>query len=123
MGDPWELSEFLGRQHLELGGIIMGVDVRTDKYYGNQEELAIVKLNSPFQYKNVTCEYFIASPRYENTSLNSLTSGQDVTCALTRIPAEQVHSIDPFDLSWWRGGGVTATARIVPAIPNPRRAQ
>jgi len=109
LSDPWELGEALGWKELE--GVILDVDVRIDKYYGNQEELALLKLDSPFEYNNTTCEYFIISPRMEGGSLNFLISGESVNFAMTRISQEQAHSKDPFDLSKWRGG-VAAIATL-----------
>ncbi len=109
LSDPWELGEALGWRELE--GVILDVDVRIDKYYGNQEELALLKLNLPFEYNNTTCEYFVISPRLEDDSLNFLISGKSSNFAMTRISQEQAHSKDPLDLSKWRGG-VAATATL-----------
>ena len=109
LSDPWELGEALGWKELE--GIIADVDVRADKLYGNQEELALVKLDSPFEYESTRCEYFVVSPRHEGSSLHSLISGDSVFCGITRISQEQAHSKDPFDLSKWRGG-VAAIATL-----------
>jgi hypothetical protein len=84
--DPWDLGESLG--WLGRDGIIVDVNVRTNKFYGNREELALIKLGCPFAYRDATCEYFIASPRYEKDSLSSLVSLQSVDCGMTLISEE-----------------------------------
>jgi hypothetical protein len=111
--EPWELGNVLGWQSREA--TIVDVTQRVNQYYGNREELALLKLKSAFEFRNTTCEYFVASPRYANESLSSLVSGQSVQCGMTLITAEQATSIDPFDLTKWRGG-IAATASLQQAV-------
>ena len=56
VSDPWDLGEQLGWSELEA--II--VNVKDD--VGVPISIAIKLVNS-FDYKNTSCEYFIASPR------------------------------------------------------------
>ncbi len=97
LSEPWNMGELLGWKALQ--GKVIKTEER-DKHV----EAAIIQLNEPFAYEGVSCEYFVASPRYEGVFLDSLLTKKKVICALTRIPPEQVESLAPFDLSWWRGG-------------------
>jgi hypothetical protein len=102
LSDPWELGEVLGWQ--ELRAVIIDVETATDKLYRSQQEMAIVRLDDPFVFRNTSCEYFVASPRHRGSSLSRLASGQSVFCGITQIPEEKAHSRDAFNLSKWRGG-------------------
>lgn len=102
LSDPWELGELLGWQ--ELRAVIIDAEATTDKLYRSQQEMAIVRLDDPFVFRNTSCEYFVASPRHRGSSLRRLVSGQSVFCGITRISEEKAHSRDAFDLSEWRGG-------------------
>lgn len=97
LSDPWELRELLGWQ--ELRAAIIDVKAATDKLYGSQQEMAIVRLDDPFVFRDTSCEYFVASPRRRGSRLSRLVSGQSVFCGITRIPEEKAHSRDAFDLS------------------------
>ncbi len=65
----------------------------------------IIKLDSPFNYESHYYEYIIAFPRHRNNLIGSLSNNERVFCSLMRLPPEIVNSKDPFDTSWWRGGG------------------
>lgn len=96
LSDPWDLGERLNWK--PLGAVVLSVD------NNDSPENLILRLASPFEYKNVHCEYFVASTRHENERLKDLASGKAVFCGLTRIPESRMRSADPFDLGWWRGG-------------------
>lgn len=97
LSDPWDLGKQLGWSELEA--II--VSVKDD---GGVPISIAIKLVSPFDYKNTSCEYFIASPRLGRAGLAGLLKGQAVFCGLTRVASDQIVAADPFDLSHWRGG-------------------
>lgn len=97
LSDPWDLGEQLGWSELEA--II--VNVKDD---GGVPISIAIKLVNPFDYKNTSCEYFIASPRHEGTDFTAFFKGQAVFCGLTRISSDQIATVNPFDLSHWRGG-------------------
>lgn len=97
LSDPWDLGEQLGWSELEA--II--INVKDD---GGVPISVAIKLVAPFVYKNISCEYFIASPRLEVADFTGLLKGQAVFCGLTRISSDQIATVDPFDLSHWRGG-------------------
>jgi hypothetical protein len=92
ISDPWEIGEFLKWQALEA------------KVISITNEALLLKLNVPFMFRDVHCEYFIASPRHEEDTLSQLLDGKPLFCGLTRISADQANSLNPFDLSKWRGG-------------------
>lgn len=96
LSDPWDLGERLNWK--PLSAVVLSVD------NNDLPENLILKLASPFEYKNVKCEYFVVSTRHENEQLKDLASSKSVFCGLTRIPESCLQSTDPFDLGWWRGG-------------------
>lgn len=93
---PWDLGESRNWQPVE--GTIL--DVRVEDFCN----ALLIKLLEPFEYKNVSCDYFVATPRYEGSRYEDLLQGKSVFSGLTRIPPENAHSDNPFDLTWWRGG-------------------
>lgn len=111
--EPWELSKILKKEN-SIGNII-DVGVNVNKHYGNEEECLVIRLKKSFQFADLECEYFVASPRYENSSFDDLLSGKNVNCSLLRITKEQANSDDCFDTSWWRGGagGFIATLKLL----------
>jgi hypothetical protein len=96
LSEPWDLGETLNWEPLE--GEILAT---SDSHTGGA---ALIKLNQPFNYKNVDCEYFVATPRYRGISIRVIASGKPLLCGITRISKEMVKSSNPFDLSSWRGG-------------------
>lgn len=93
--DPWELGEFLDWKSLEGSILLLS---RSDG------ESALVKLDDPFTYKNIFCEYLIVSPRHKEGKFDDLIEEQSIFCNLIRISQEQADSKNPFNLSSWRGG-------------------
>jgi hypothetical protein len=105
LSDPWELGESFGWE--PLSAVVISAK-------GNDHGGALlVRLDSPFTYKDVRCEYFVARPRHEGSNVEELLSGSPVLCSITRISEERLKAQDPFDLSWWRGGvaGIGAIVR------------
>jgi len=96
LSDPWDLGERLNWE--SLSAVVLSVD------NNDFPENLILRLTSPFEYKNVKCEYFVVSTRHENEQLKDLANSKPVFCGLTRIPESRLQSTDPFDLGWWRGG-------------------
>ena len=96
LSDPWDLGESFGWQ--PLAAVI--VAAKED----NEGGALLVRVEHPFIYKDVQCEYFVAVPRHENSRVEALASGRPVLCAITRVAEDRLEAEDPFDLSWWRGG-------------------
>jgi hypothetical protein len=96
LSEPWDLGEALNWEPLE-GEII----ATSGSYPGGA---ALIKVSHPFNYKNVDCEYFVATPRYQGDSIKVLDSGNALLCGITRISKEMAKSPNPFNLSSWRGG-------------------
>jgi len=96
LSDPWDLGESFGWE--PLAAVI--VAAKEDTAGG----ALLVRLERPFIYKDVRCEYFVAVPRHENSSVEALIAGRPVLCAITRITEDRLEAEDPFDLSWWRRG-------------------
>ncbi|MCP4372051.1 MAG: hypothetical protein GY797_28625 [Deltaproteobacteria bacterium] len=96
LSEPWDLGEARNWEPFE--GVII------NENFEGIESSIIIQLKASFEYKNVKCEYFVASPRYVGDSFEALIKSKSVVSGLTRIPPEQISASDPFDLSWWRGG-------------------
>lgn len=106
ISEPWEFGT--SRKWEPIKGIIAKVKDEEPL------ETIIIKIDEPFTYKDIYCEYFVASTRFRGQYYDSLSAPvyERVHSNLTRISAEQYNSADPFDLSWWRGGGVTIIGQI-----------
>ncbi len=96
LSDPWDLGESFGWE--PVPAVI--VAARKDEGGG----ALLMRIDRPFVYKDVRCEYFVARPRYDGTTVDSLTTGGSILCGITRVPVDRLEADDPFDLSWWRGG-------------------
>ena len=96
LSDPWDLGERLNWE--PLSAVVVAVD------NNSIPEKIILRMIDSFEYENVQCEYFVASPRHEGGRLNDIQRNKGVICGLTRIPDERLQLADPFDLKWWRGG-------------------
>jgi hypothetical protein len=103
LSDPWELGEALKWEPL-AGAIV-----------STEGESALVRLSNPFEFKNTTCEFFVASPRHEGHTISELADGKSLFCGMTRISSEQAKSLSPCDLTNWRGG----VAMIATLEPTP----
>jgi hypothetical protein len=78
----------------------MVIAAKTDERGG----ALLLRIQNPFIYKDVNCEYFVATPRHKDSSVDGLAMGRSVQCALIRIPPDRLKAEDPFDTGWWRGG-------------------
>lgn len=107
VSEPWEFVTAHG------AGPFRGTILQTGpNEWSPGTEAILLQLKGPLIYEGVTCEYFIACPRVEGENVNALAVGQEIHCALTRIPSERANSPNPFDLSRWRGGvALVATLR------------
>lgn len=99
VSDPWDFCSVHGTGPF-LGSILA---VGRDPQVPGKEAI-LIRLKPTLTYNRKVCEYFIASPRLESGDLKALVSGGEVFCSLTMISADRATSLDPFDLSWWRGG-------------------
>lgn len=107
VSDPWEFCTELGAGPFNARILQVGKSQDVP-----DKDAVLIQLLSPVTYREVTCEFFVASPRHENETLQSLGEGREVSCGLTVIPVDRAHSPNPFDLSWWRGGvGLIGTLR------------
>ncbi len=86
--DPWEVGD----------------TPRRAKVLGEKGNALLVEYETPFQYKNTTCRFFVVSPRHENVEIQSILARESVLCGMTLITPEQREGDNPFDLRLWRGG-------------------
>lgn len=99
VSDPWDF----GTEH-GTGPFAAKVLQAGSNYWVSGEDALLLQLETSLSYQGSTCEYFVATPRFEIGSLASLISGYKVECNFTRVPESRTTSANPFDLSWWRGG-------------------
>lgn len=99
VSDPWDFCTVHGTG--SFAGTITAVG-RDSQVPG--KEAILIRLKPTLTDNGKLCEYFIASPRLESGDLKALASGGEVFCSLTMISADRATSLDPFDLSCWRGG-------------------
>jgi hypothetical protein len=105
VSDPWEFETETGTGTLYAKILQVGME--------NSAPAILLQVENPVKYKNMVCEYFVASPRHTGTDLSTLLNDSEVFCALTLIPSDRIKSENPFDLSWWRGGvALIATVKI-----------
>ena len=72
----------------------------------------LLRLAEAVVFRGVECRYFVGVRDSPRENLEEIIRGNPVECALTHISEERARSLDPFDLSWWRGGiGLTCTVR------------
>jgi hypothetical protein len=68
-------------------------------------EAILIKLECPFYYQSMYYEYIVAFPRQSDYLIDDLLKNKRVFCSLIKIPPKKLETDDPFDTSWWRGGG------------------
>ncbi len=78
----------------------------------NQKEI-ILKVKAPFKPDGIYYEYLVAGNRHEGFYYSELLNEDYVPSNFTRVPPEQIQSQDPFDTSWWRGGGGAFIGAVV----------
>lgn len=104
--DPWDWQNAAG--DAELSGQIVGwesdaSDART-KF--------MLRLDRTVSYRSSDCKYFVGSARHEGVDAKRIADGDEILCALVRLPEERATGSNPYDLSWWRGGiGLVASVR------------
>lgn len=65
----------------------------------------LLKANDPIRVDK--CEYrmLVCSPRLEGVQIDEIVVGTSISCSVTCLSNERASQSNPFDLSWWRGGG------------------
>jgi hypothetical protein len=98
VNEPWEWGSILGCGPFSA---------KILEWKINQNDEAtdfLLSLLTSQKYKGIECTYFIGSPRYKEEPLKGILQGKELSCGLVCIPKERAISLNPFDLSWWRGG-------------------
>jgi hypothetical protein len=112
VSDPCEFGEEHGNGPFTGKILGVGTDYWAHRYNSGEKEALLLQLAIPLSLEGVMCEYFIVTSRHKTEQLGSLSNGDEVQCALTRISKEHATSFDPFDLHQWRGGtGLLATVK------------
>lgn len=105
ISDPWDFCDKFG----------------TGPFYAKilkiQEETQTILLmfDKSFEQENNRYIFFSASIRHQRFELKQLLEGQTISLAFLSLSEDHLKSQNPFDTSWWRGGGVRfiGTAKIV----------
>ncbi|MFA5858528.1 MAG: hypothetical protein WC955_05635 [Elusimicrobiota bacterium] len=92
IGDPWDFETEQGTGILKATIIA----IKKDNF--------LLKLEKIVVFRNVECEYLVASTRYHVDIWDEISKNKPVTIAATVISKDRALGKDPFDLSWWRGG-------------------
>ena len=93
ISEPWEFEDDNGFGSFE----VTVVQTKGDALF--------VRANEDILIGSSKYDAFICSPRLEGDSIKQLKSKNDLWCSSTALPKDKVNINDPFDLSWWRGGG------------------
>ena len=80
----------------------------------------LLRFDWPIQYLASSYEFAVPSPRLERDDLSILAEGGVLGCGLICVPIDRFDSNNPFDVTWWRGGGAMITGiEIVGPIDVP----
>ncbi len=105
VSEPWDLGEALNRKPFDV--TVMKQGIHPSDAFAPESEAVICKLESLFEFKGMSYRYILLLPRREHDCFGDLVnSNREITCSGVRITQEQVDSNAPFNLDWWRGGGV-----------------
>lgn len=69
----------------------------------------LLLLNSPIEICGTTFTHAVASPRLARDEITFLLETQILGCSVVFIPQGRLNPSQPFDTSWWRGGGAVVT--------------
>lgn len=98
--DPWDFVTENG------AGPFLGKILQLGQSFWNKDNSAVLlKLTRPISFHDTVYEYMIASPRLESDAIEGWGQGSILGCNLIGLPPERLDPEDPFNLSWWRGGG------------------
>jgi len=111
ISDPWDVGEALGWPTLR--GVLLAFK------HGDEGGSALVRLTQPVTFGGVQWHHLIASPRHVCDVIADIETEKGVTCNCIGISDGQAASDQPFDVSWWRGGGFTLRGRIARAFEPP----
>jgi hypothetical protein len=96
ISEPWSFGE--GKETSPFNAIIEQVSI---KYHSRDKKLQVsesvlLRVARPFAYRNVKCEFLLASPRHVGIGLHNLVSGEHVPFNFLRISSDRACSDDPF---------------------------
>lgn len=105
ISDPWEICDILGPGPFYA------------KVVKSQEKTLsiLLEFDVPFENNNKFYKFFSASIRHHGEELKHLMEGRMITLGFLSLSEAQMQAVDPFDTSWWRGGGLSfiGTAQLV----------
>jgi len=102
ISEPWEFGTEVGTEPIRGDITEIQRELRANSSGLRCNDLAVIRLDRPFAYRSLKCEYLLASPRHEGSSLTDIASAEVVSFNFSRIPSEQASSDAPFDLTRWR---------------------
>lgn len=65
----------------------------------------LLLLNSPIEISGTIFTHAVASSRLARDDLASILVNHVLGCSIIFIPQDRLNPSQPFDVSWWRGGG------------------
>jgi hypothetical protein len=67
----------------------------------------LLKFTNAIQIGGTQYSLAVVRCRLQRDRLESLLTGDPISCAMTFVPHSQFNPARPLDLSWWRGGAAT----------------
>ncbi len=95
--DPWKFCSEFGTGPFNAVVLRVSMDL----------ESMLLKFNKSFLLNDAEHYFFVASIRHKGSSLKQLLKGMPVHLSFLSVSEEQINKTNPFDTSWWRGGGIT----------------
>ena len=74
-----------------------------------ENKAVLLSLNKPLINGGMTYRHVVASARLAKDNLDTLANEGVLGCSVTWVPENKYNRANPFDLSWWRGGGAAIT--------------
>ncbi len=108
--EPWDLGKKIDWK--PLPAVIVRFGIIEDEHYEVPPEGALLKLSEPIDLDGVTCEYFIASPRYEGEGFDLLAGVGKINCGIHSISPEDAEPGVPLSEKKWKEG-VLAIATLI----------
>ena len=96
ISEPWSFGE--GKESNPFNAMIEQVSI---KYHSRDKQIQVnecvlLRVARQFSYRNVKCEFLLASPRHVGIGLHDLVSGEHVPFNFLRMSSDQACTDDPF---------------------------
>lgn len=111
VSDPWEFCDKFGT------GPFYAKILKIEE----KSRSVLLEFEKSFEKENKIYNFFSASIRHHGDELKHLIEGRMIAFGFLGLNEEHLKSSNPFDTSWWRGGGVTFIGTIQKSRAIPRQ--